>query len=636
MHLRLFSAVSILAITMMITQDAEAVTNITNGAIVTAPPQGNDVMNFLAPAPGGTFIIEPGTTFVGALTNAAAGVGTLVLNDGSQLNGAVATGVSPLLQVTLAGNAMINGAISTQTFNLGQNTLTSVGALNLPSGLVINTRVVSNALFGNISDTGADSIAGPSVTVNVDASGVIALTPGAPLFVVSAQGTTSGLPVNVTSNSVLYSFIGENLDGNIAITPTLHPAITPPGGIGSVITSLLAVAANNPGSDIAAVVAALAALPSAAAINNALLQFNPIVDGALTRMSFESAKQFQQLWALHMTNGRCVYAQECDTDCYILGKNGEYLDRDGMPVSQAKQAECERKRNAGCDSSIDCDSVSNRWEVWADGFGLWGHQDRHHDSNSYNANLYGGMAAIQGPIIRELSAGIGGGYAHTHVDRTHDNDSTIQMYDGTAYLSFNPTHWYLDAAFSFDFNRYKDKRHIKFPGVNRTARADYVGRQYTALLAGGYRFYKWCAIFTPLASLQYSHLDINKYHEHGAKDLDLHVKQQHYNFLESSLGFKAARPIQTRNGAIVPEVHGLWLHDFYTDSMHLRTTFSGVAKESGSFKTNGHGLDRNGGDVGIGITFISCVRLAIEAVYNYEFSKRWHAHEGLIKISQQF
>jgi hypothetical protein len=188
-----YYAASLLAVTMMTTAKVEAVTNIPNGATVTAPPQANDTMNFQAPAPGGTFVIQSGTTFVGALTNAAADIGTLVLNNGSQLNGAVATGVSPLLQVNLTGNATINGAISAQNFNLGQNTLTAIGALNLPSGLVINTKVISNALFGHIADTGADSIAGASVTVNVDASGVIALTPGVPLFVVSAQGTTNGI-----------------------------------------------------------------------------------------------------------------------------------------------------------------------------------------------------------------------------------------------------------------------------------------------------------------------------------------------------------------------------------------------------------------------------------------------------------
>jgi uncharacterized protein with beta-barrel porin domain len=549
----------------------------------------------------------------GALTTTGGAlIGHLVLDSGSALIGAV--GNPAILEIALNGNASITGATGAQIFNLGQNTLSIIGALNLQSGVILNTRVISNALFGNINIGAAtDSIAGASVAVNVDASGVGVLTPGAPLFIVSAGAGTSGLPVNVTSNNVLYSFIGQNLNGNITIIPTLNPAVVPGGGgsgVGSAFPELLAVAADNPGSDIAAVVAALSALTSAQAIQDALLQFNPIVDTALTRMSFASAKQFQQLWALHMTNGRCVYAERCcETDCCA--------------------PPC---RNADC----GCCSVCNRWEVWADGFGLWGHQDKHDDTNGYHAHLYGGMVGVQGPITRELSAGIGGGYAQTDVDRAHGNDSTIKMYDATVYLSYNPTYWYVDAAFSFDFNQYEDERHIEFPGVDRTAKADYVGRQYTALLAGGYRFYKCCAIFTPLASLQYSYLSVNKYHEHGAHDLDLHVKKQYYNFLESSLGLKAARPIQTRCGVIVPEVHSLWLYDFYEDDMNLKATFSGVAKEAGSFRTEGPGLPRNRGDVGAGITFISCRDLALEAVYNYEFSKRWYAHEGLVKLSKRF
>jgi outer membrane autotransporter protein len=432
--------------------------------------------------------------------------------------------------------------------------------------------------------------------------------------------------VNVTSNNVLYSFMGNNLNGNITITPTLNPAVVPPGPIGPVFTALLGIAAQYPNSDIATVMAAVAALPTPAAIQNAVMQFLPIVDAAVPRMSFESAKQFQQLWALHMTNGLCVRALECDDDCYNEEKS----------KNKAKKAECEKQKNALCNSSINCDTVSNRWEVWADGFGLWGHQNKHNLGNSYNARLYGGMVGFQGPITREFSAGLGGGYARTHVERPHDNDSVIKMYDATAYLTYNPIHWYLDAAFSFDANQYEDARHIKFPGIDRTAKADYHGRQYTGLLASGYRFYKWCAIITPLASLQYSHLSVDGYHEHGATDLNLHVQSQHYNFLESTLGLKFARPIQTRSGVVVPEIHGLWLYDFRSDQMNLRTTLSGVAALAGSVKTKGPGLDRNRGDVGVGLTFIACVDFALEAVYNYQFSKRWHAHEALVKLSQRF
>jgi hypothetical protein len=148
----LLNTISFLSLAMLSMAKLEAA-NINNGQTITAPPQASQAMNFLAPAPGGTFVIETGTTFVGALTNGGAGIGTLVLNSGSLLTGAVGTGVSPLLQITVNGNATIQGATSAQNFSLGQNTLTNTGALNLPSGIVINTRVISNALFGNIATT---------------------------------------------------------------------------------------------------------------------------------------------------------------------------------------------------------------------------------------------------------------------------------------------------------------------------------------------------------------------------------------------------------------------------------------------------------------------------------------------------
>ncbi len=616
-QLSLLYALSFLSLTIMTVAEAA---NIGNGATVTAPPQTNEAMNFTAPSPGGTFVIEAGTTFVGALTtDGGAAIGTLVLNSGSTYDGAV--GDPAILNINLNGNATIVGATGAQNFNLGQFTLTNTGALNLPSGIVLNTKVVTNALFGNISIGGAtDSIAGASVTVNVDASGVVALTPGAPLFIVSAGAGTTALPVIVTSNNVLYSFTGLNLQGNIEIFPTLNP-LPLPGGVGSVFTALLTVAANNPGSDIATVVAAISALPTAQAIAAALAQLNPNVNGAIPRASFAGAQQFQNLWSKHMGYGRCIYATDCDYDCCI--------DEDPC---KAEPSECD------CYTEINCANVLNRTEVWVDGFGYWDSQYAHDGFESYNNNIYGGMIGVQGPVSREVSLGVGGGYAHTRIDQSGSkNDGNIQTYDATAYASYDSTHWYLDGAFSFDYNKYDGSRHILFPGIDRTAKSHYNGQEYTALAAGGYRWYsRACYIVTPLASLQYSYLHVSKYREHNAGDLDLHVHAQHYNFLESSLGMKLSHPIQTKRGAFVPEIHAIWLYDFFDDEMELTSTFSGVASEAGPFTLEGPGWARNSGDIGASITFITSRRLAIQLIYNYEFSTTYHANEGLIKISRRF
>lgn len=620
-HIHLFSVVKVLLLTIMTIPDAEAATNIPPDVTVS----GNDSNQYNFTTPNGLLTIGPSGNLTMAVTNNAAGDGIIVFN-GGQIAGQIGTPTSPVQAITLNANGTITGQTSSSTFNLGQNTLTQNGALALNSGsLTLNTKVITNALFGNIAVTGANTFSGPSVTVNVDASGVVALTPGAPLFIVGAQGTTTAVPVIVTSNNVLYSFTGLNLNGNIEIFPTLNPAVPiPSSGVGSVFTALLTVAANNPGSDIATVVAAISALPTSAAIAAALAQLNPNVNGAIPRASFAGAQQFQNLWSKHMGYGRCIYATDCCTD--------PKSPKDG------KNPCLEKRPEKACWSEINCSNVPNRFEVWVDGFGYWGRQNAHHDFEAYKDDIYGGMIGFQAPLTRELSIGFGAGYAWTSIlQNDNKNDGHIQTYDATLYAAYDSTHWFLDAAFSFDYNYYHSSRHIFFPGIDRTATSNYNGKEYTALGVSGYRWYtNDCFIITPFAGLQYSYLDVSKYREHGAGDIDLHVNAQHYDFLESSLGLEFSRPIQTRHGAFVPEVHGIWLHDFYGDAMDLNTIFSSVASEAGRFTTKGPAWARNSWDVGGSIAFITCNRWSIELVYNYEFSSTYHANEGLFKLSKRF
>ena len=65
----------------------------------------------------------------------------------------------------------------------------------------------------------------------------------------------------------------------------------------------------------------------------------------------------------------------------------------------------------------------------------------------------------------------------------------------------------------------------------------YEGEQSGIYLDGGYKFDLGHNIeFTPLSSLQWTHLSFNSYTESNAGTLDLTVNRQSYNILESGLG----------------------------------------------------------------------------------------------------
>ena len=578
---------------------------------------GNGTMQFDSDATGaltfqadGNLVVGAGTTFTGAVANLLANTGTLTLNSGSHLIGAVGAG-SALKQVNVVGgDATITGALSATNFSLDRYTLTGVGALALPVNSVLNTTVISDSIFGNINIGAGDSQIAGDVTVNVDASQILSLT-GAPLYIVSAGSGTFGRTVTVTSNNIRWSFEGfneVNNPGDVYIVPTLIPAsdlVSNPdaAAVGTVLDDLLPVAAANPDSDLAFIELQLGALPTAAALADALFQIAP-ASGLLgvNRESFNTTRQFQRVWLEHLQRNRktCV----CFTD----------------NCCNSRQAVYEGPR------------------VWTEGFGYHGHQERKDDFNGYRANTWGTMLAVETPLLcNGLRAGLGVGYASTDLkQRQYGNKTDIDNYQGTVYLNYETACWFIDGGFSFGWNHYDGKRHISFGAVDRTAHAEYDGQAYTGFAVAGYQRYYNCFEITPLASLLYTHLVFDDYTETGADSLNLHVNKQHYDYLESGLGLKIAYLLKARCGTYIPEVHSLWLHDFYDNGLDVTASFTGIGAVGGDFTNTGPRFDRNTGNIGGSITFVANNNWSIQLLYDYERSSSYFDHQGLIQLTYDF
>ena len=272
-----------------------------------------------------------------------------------------------------------------------------------------------------------------------------------------------------------------------------------------------------------------------------------------------------------------------------------------------------------------------------DGFGYYGRQDHKDKLNGYKVNTWGGMAAIETTLVSYLRLGLGAGYAFTDLDEDKfDNGTDIDTYQGTLYLTYDTNSWFIDGGFSFGWNRYDGDRHINFTGVHRTAHAQYDGQEYTGFLAAGYRFYWNCFELTPLGTLLYSHVDMDGYTEDGASSLNYHIENQQYDYLQSGLGLKLAYVYKTDCGIFLPEVHGMWLHDFEEDKMNIRANFIGLGAAAGSFKELGPSVDETTWDVGASLAFIANDTFTIQVVYDYEKSKTYFDQQGMLELSFDF
>ena len=69
-------------------------------------------------------------------------------------------------------------------------------------------------------------------------------------------------------------------------------------------------------------------------------------------------------------------------------------------------------------------------------------------------------------------------------------------------------------------------------------------------------------------------MNLGAYTETGAGSINLNVNSQSYDFLESRLGLKVARPMPVSPGTLVPEVHFNWLHELNNPSLMNTATFT--------------------------------------------------------------
>jgi len=272
--------------------------------------------------------------------------------------------------------------------------------------------------------------------------------------------------------------------------------------------------------------------------------------------------------------------------------------------------------------------------VWGQGIGADLHQDTRGGTDGFSATIWGSAIGYDRFMYEHLMLGAGGGYARNSIK----SDPVRSRIDVDSYpLHFNgrlaSDDWYVDALLLVAFNRYETTRRIVFAGVNRTAKADYSGQQYTGYLEGGYRFETAGLFFTPFTSFQYRCLNLNGYTETGADALNLRVAGQDHDLFQTGLGAKLAFPIQRDGVSLIPEVHAQWLYDLARNWEVTRSQFTGGGT---SFMTKGLDPARSAMAVGAKLSLLTKFDLTVSLNYDFEKKTDYYSHSGYIDARYAF
>lgn len=491
---------------------------------------------------------------------------------------------------TITGNLEIDDTGTDGILTLDTNALTVTGTFTMDAGTTLNMTANSATAFGTVTSTGASTIDAAS-TVNVTVGGYI--PNGSTLAVITGGGAGATSPL-VTDNSAVLSFTASTTAGDTVLTASRSNLGTTSNStsVGTVINAV-----SNPTGDMTNVIGALDSLTTASQVSAALEQMDPIANDGNAATSFTVA-------ALHHD---AVTGHLSDT-------------RSGV--------------STGDQTGVSTGEGWNENGIWVKGIGNHSEQDNRGGFNGYDADTWGVSGGSDALVAEGTRLGFAGGYAASDVENQGDTGGTdIDTYQGSVYVGFDMKPWYVNTAFTFSWNSYESTRSIVFPGVSRVAESETDGQQYTAIVDTGYVIQHEQWEITPLASLEYSHLNIDGYTETGAGALNLIVDDQSYDFLELGLGGKLALPIKDDNGTWVPEVHARWLYDMIGDNFQTTSSFAGGGS---AFSTNGLEPAQHALNAGAGIMIYTKGNVTLSGVYDFTYKEDFTSHNAEAVLRYNF
>jgi autotransporter-associated beta strand protein len=251
--------------------------------------------------------------------------------------------------------------------------------------------------------------------------------------------------------------------------------------------------------------------------------------------------------------------------------------------------------------------------------------------SGYNA-LTGGFGFLgDTPILEYFRVGLGATYGNTVVKQSNSTGSniTIGSTEGLAYGSATYGAVFLDAVLSAGINNYHGKRNITFVGP--TATSAYRGFQYGAKVKTGFAIPCYQVEISPMAAVQYMHLNVGQYTEKGAGILNQHLNAMQTNTVRLSLGGRIANKFQ--EGKFFPEFHAFYLADVKNPQVIITSRF---VDGGGSFNSQSVALPKRGVNVGASITAVVSDNFRLSGGYDLEAKKSFCSHSASLRFKFLF
>src|SRR5262249_32890058 len=146
------------------------------------------------------------------------------------------------------------------------------------------------------------------------------------------------------------------------------------------------------------------------------------------------------------------------------------------------------------------------------------------------------------------------------------------------------------------------------------ARGSSDGSEVNAMGAIGYDWKFHCLNIGPVASFQYTNVDINHFSETGNSLIPLDIPDQSEDSLRTTVGIRASLDIKIGGSIILrPEVRAAWLHEYGDQAYPIDARFQGCPQ---LFTVRGPNVGEDAALVGAGLTVQFSPMISVFAFYD--------------------
>jgi fibronectin-binding autotransporter adhesin len=252
------------------------------------------------------------------------------------------------------------------------------------------------------------------------------------------------------------------------------------------------------------------------------------------------------------------------------------LDNDGLDGKSSK----------GVVEPILQSGPQNRWGVWVTGFGDFVNVDGDGNARGYDFTTGGVSLGIDYRLTDQLAIGVMGDYSHTWTALQPSGHIDVNSGRGRLYATWFHDGIYLNGAIGAGHNTY-DSNRSSFGGL---ASGGTEGSEWSAFIGAGYDFHFGLLTAGPIASLQYTDVQIEGFSENGSL-APANIHSGSAESLRSDAGFRMFYPWQIGKILIEPSLKAAWEHEYKYSALPITAGFAEVPGPSATFFGPSEGHD---------------------------------------------